>query len=54
MHRFEIWAPLAKRPSVSLGGEARAMDGPDDRGWWRLNTNDTGASDAVHGTDYGF
>ncbi len=48
MHRFEVWAPLAKRLSVSLGGEACAMDGPDERGWWRLD-----AGDAGHGTDYG-
>jgi maltooligosyltrehalose trehalohydrolase len=25
------------------------MDGPDERGWWRLEVNDAG-----HGTDYGF
>jgi maltooligosyltrehalose trehalohydrolase len=49
MYRFELWALFANRLSVSLGGTARAMEGPDDRGWWRLE-----ASDAVHGTDYGF
>jgi len=49
MHRFEIWAPLAKRISVHAGGAARAMEGPDERGWWRVDAPDAGA-----GTDYGF
>ena len=30
MHRFEVWAPFAKRVSVSVGGGVHAMDGPDD------------------------
>ena len=49
MHRFQVWAPLAKRLSVSVGGAARAMNGPDERGWWQLD-----ASDAGHETNYGF
>jgi len=49
MHRFAVWAPLAKRISLSAAGSVRAMNGPDDRGWWKLDVTDAG-----HGTDYGF
>ncbi|MGH9562587.1 MAG: malto-oligosyltrehalose trehalohydrolase, partial [Terracidiphilus sp.] len=49
MRRFEAWAPLAKRLSVSVGGKARAMHGPNERDRWSLEV-----SDADHGTDYGF
>ncbi len=48
MHRFAVWAPFAKRMSLSIPGANRAMEGPDSRGWWRLDV-----SDAAHGTDYG-
>jgi maltooligosyltrehalose trehalohydrolase len=30
------------------------MEGPDDRGWWRLDVTDAEARDAGGGTDYGF
>jgi maltooligosyltrehalose trehalohydrolase len=30
------------------------MEGPDDRGWWRLDIRDLDASDAGVGSDYGF
>ena len=29
MHRFEIWAPFAKRLSVSVNGVAHRMNGPN-------------------------
>lgn len=49
MHRFAVWSPLAKHLSACVAGKSLAMDGPDERGWWRLEVNDAG-----HGTDYGF
>jgi maltooligosyltrehalose trehalohydrolase len=49
MHRFAVWSPFAKQLSTSVAGTVRAMEGPDARGWWRLD-----AMDAGHGTDYGF
>lgn len=49
MHSFAIWAPFAKRISVSVNGVARAMEGPDSHQWWRLCAQDAGA-----GTEYGF
>jgi maltooligosyltrehalose trehalohydrolase len=49
MHRFAVWAPQAIRLSARVAGDDRAMEGPDDRGWWWLNL-----SDAASGTDYGF
>jgi maltooligosyltrehalose trehalohydrolase len=49
MHRFEVWAPFAKRVSVNAGGTVQAMKGPDDRDWWRLEVEE-----ACVGADYGF
>ncbi|HTW82362.1 MAG TPA: malto-oligosyltrehalose trehalohydrolase [Terracidiphilus sp.] len=49
MRQFAVWAPNAKRVSLSVSGETRAMNGPDDHGWSRLEVSDAG-----HGTDYGF
>lgn len=49
MHQFAVWSPFAKRMSLSIAGTARPMEGPDNRGWWRLDWND-----GEHGTDYGF
>ncbi len=49
MHSFEIWAPLAHAMSVFVNGVALPMQGPDDRGWWRID-----AADARPGSDYGF
>jgi maltooligosyltrehalose trehalohydrolase len=54
MHRFAVWSPFAKRLSINLAGAVRAMQGPDDRGWWQLDVSDPEVSDAGHGTDYGF
>jgi maltooligosyltrehalose trehalohydrolase len=49
MHRFEIWAPLAKKMAVVAGGTRAAMNGPDEHGWWRADVDAAGP-----GTDYGF
>jgi maltooligosyltrehalose trehalohydrolase len=54
MHRFAVWAPFAKRMSLSIAGAARAMEGPDDRGWWRIEVSDSGVGDVGRGIDYGF
>lgn len=49
MHRFEVWAPQARVISVALDGAALPMQGPDERGWWRLDAEHAGP-----GSDYGF
>lgn len=49
MHRFEVWAPRARKMAVSLNGNARPMHGPDEMGWWRLDAEDAGP-----GSDYGY
>jgi maltooligosyltrehalose trehalohydrolase len=49
MHQFEIWAPSAKRMSMSIDGNVHAMQGPDQVGWWSVNVESAGP-----GTDYGF
>lgn len=49
MHRFEIWAPFPKKVAVHLNGAVWPMEGPDERGWWRLD-----AAEAGPGSEYGF
>ncbi len=53
MHRFNVWAPRARKMAVSVNGQARPMHGPgeddENRGWWRLDVEDAGP-----GTDYGY
>ena len=49
MHRFEVWAPLAKSLSVQINDHAIPMNGPDSQGWWRCKVDDAGP-----GTDYGY
>jgi maltooligosyltrehalose trehalohydrolase len=49
MHRFEVWAPLAKSLSVQISGDATPMTGPDGQGWWRAKVDSAGP-----GTDYGY
>lgn len=49
MHRFEVWAPRAHTVAVSINGATLPMNGPDARGWWRLDV-----AEAESGTDYGF
>ena len=40
MHRFEVWAPLAKSMAVGVNDVALPMRGPDNQGWWRLDVSD--------------
>ena len=49
MHRFAIWAPLAKRVLLNVAGSIREMEKSGDSGWWSIDV-----ADATHGTDYGF
>jgi maltooligosyltrehalose trehalohydrolase len=49
MHRFDIWAPNAKKLVVQADGAAYPMDGPDEDGWWRCVVEA-----AAPGTNYGF
>ena len=49
MHEFAVWAPRAKRVAVKVGDRSHAMQGPDERGWWKAVVEDAGP-----GSDYGF
>ncbi|MFP5237473.1 MAG: malto-oligosyltrehalose trehalohydrolase [Acidobacteriota bacterium] len=49
MHTFEIWSPVAKKICVQVDGTAVPMQGPDERGWWRVDV-----ADAHAGSKYGF
>jgi len=49
MHRFEVWAPFAKKMAVQLKDSSHPMQGPDELGWWRAE-----AVAAGPGSDYGF
>jgi maltooligosyltrehalose trehalohydrolase len=49
MHRFEVWAPKPKKVAVRVDGATLPMDGPDKRGWWRLDV-----AEARPGSEYGF
>jgi maltooligosyltrehalose trehalohydrolase len=49
MHRFEVWAPPAKKMAVEADGVRIAMQGPDPRGWWKADVPSAGP-----GTNYGF
>jgi maltooligosyltrehalose trehalohydrolase len=49
MHKFEIWAPNAKRLAVEINRRVISMPGPDEQGWWRLEVEA-----AEPGTDYGY
>ena len=49
MHCFEAWAPSANKLSVQIDGRLLPMQGPDERGYWKLNVDS-----AQHGMDYGF
>lgn len=49
MHRFKVWAPYAKKVAVHLHGAVWPMEGPDERGWWRLDAAESGP-----GNEYGF
>ncbi|HEY4378807.1 MAG TPA: malto-oligosyltrehalose trehalohydrolase [Acidobacteriaceae bacterium] len=49
MHEFAVWAAGVKKISVKVGGRLHAMEGPDERGWWKALVEDAGP-----GSDYGF
>jgi maltooligosyltrehalose trehalohydrolase len=49
MHRFKVWAPLAKKMSVRVGDRVLAMEGPGKQGWWTAAVEGAGC-----GTDYAF
>src|SRR5947209_18541992 len=49
MYEFSIWAPSAKDMTVEVNGSRHAMEGPDDRGWWRAAVEQAGP-----GANYGF
>ena len=49
MYEFSIWAPSAKNMTVEVNGSRHAMQGPDDRGWWRAAVEQAGP-----GANYGF
>ena len=49
MHEFSVWAPKAKKMAVQIGEAVYPMEGPSDRGWWRVDVENAGP-----GTDYAF
>ena len=49
MHRFEVWAPLPRRVAVRVNNRTLPMNGPDPKGWWRLDVDEAGP-----GSDYCF
>ncbi|HEX4285642.1 MAG TPA: malto-oligosyltrehalose trehalohydrolase [Terracidiphilus sp.] len=49
MHRFEVWAPFAKKMAVETDGAPVAMQPEGDRGWWQADVEGAGP-----GTDYGY
>ena len=54
MHKFRIWAPVAKKMTLVLcqsgthEEQRLTMDGPDDRGWWQLT------AEATDGDEYAY
>ncbi len=48
MHKFQVWAPLAKSMSVQIGDKKYGMQA-GERGWWN-----TSVAEANTGTDYFF
>ena len=50
MQEFKIWAPRAHTMKLQLNGqEPLPMEGPGERGWWKLCVDDAGP-----GTDYAY
>ncbi len=49
MHHFGVWAPKAQQMALKLNEAQLPMEGPDDRGWWRISV-----PEAECGTDYAF
>jgi maltooligosyltrehalose trehalohydrolase len=48
MHEFTVWAPKVKKIAVKIGDTVTPMNGPNEKGWWRVK------ADAGPGADYGF
>jgi maltooligosyltrehalose trehalohydrolase len=49
MHRFEAWAPNARKLAVKANEITLPMQGPDEQGWWHVEVNEAGA-----GSNYGY
>lgn len=50
MQEFKVWAPRAQTVRLQIGGsEPVPMEGPKERGWWKLCVEDVGP-----GTDYAY
>jgi maltooligosyltrehalose trehalohydrolase len=49
MHEFTVWAPWVSRVAVKVGDAAYPMNGPDERGWWKVAVERAGP-----GADYAF
>ncbi len=49
MHHFSVWAPRRNSVSVRVGGRDYPMEGPSERGYWKLDV-----AEAQHGSDYAF
>ena len=49
MHRFEIWAPFAKKLAIRVNNATLPMNGPDEQGCWQLNV-----AEAEPGSDYAY
>ena len=49
MHEFQVWAPTATKVAVKLADRVCAMEGPNQKGWWKAAVEDAGP-----GSDYGF
>ncbi|MGO9434515.1 MAG: malto-oligosyltrehalose trehalohydrolase [Terracidiphilus sp.] len=49
MHRFDLWAPVAKSVALSANGTKHSMTRLGERGWWHAEVANAGA-----GTDYGY
>jgi maltooligosyltrehalose trehalohydrolase len=49
MHTFTVWAPLKKKVAVKIEDRVYPMQGPNDRGYWKVDVEEAGP-----GTDYGF
>src|SRR5438067_5066472 len=49
MHEFTVWAPNARKVRVKVDQATYPLQGPDERGWWRVAVEQAGP-----GTDYRF
>ena len=49
MYTFVVWAPKSKKVAVQVGRNDYPMEGPNEKGYWRLSVEEAGP-----GTDYAF